>query len=59
MIEMFEQQGFVVERVEGINSIRNRWDTDPLAPRRGAKRALARALGDRQFCQFVIVARQA
>lgn len=57
MVDLFEQAGFEVESCVGINSVRDTWATDPLAPRRLVKFALARVLRDAQFLQFVIVAR--
>jgi 2-polyprenyl-3-methyl-5-hydroxy-6-metoxy-1,4-benzoquinol methylase len=59
MVEMFEQTGYAVEQCAGITSVMQRWATDPVAPRRWLKRGLAGALGDRQYLQFVVVARPA
>lgn len=57
MIDLFESSGYAVERCEGINSIRSTWATDPLAPRRWLKFALADTLGDRQYLHFAVLAR--
>ena len=57
MVDMFEQTGYAVEQCTGIASVMQRWSTDPVAPRRWLKRGLANALGDRQYLQFVVVAR--
>lgn len=59
MVELFESTGFVVERCAGANSIRRVWDTDPVAPRRWAKRVVERGLGDHRWLHFVVVARPA
>lgn len=63
MVEMFEQAGFVVESVTGIHSmfevpdwIRRRRHRLPLELR---GRLLGPVLGDRQWLQFVVVARPA
>jgi 2-polyprenyl-3-methyl-5-hydroxy-6-metoxy-1,4-benzoquinol methylase len=56
-IALFEENGFAVEACGGINSIAKRWDTDPLGPRRAAKRLLARSLGDHRYLHFVVVGR--
>jgi len=56
MVEMFEACGFRVDSCAGVNSVENRWASDPNRVRRLAKRGLARALGDARYVQFVVVA---
>lgn len=56
MIEMFEDAGYRVDSVHGVNSIAERWATDPKLARRVAKLGLARLLRDAQYIQFVVVA---
>lgn len=57
LVEMFESSGYDVERCTGIGSVWQQWATDPLPPRRWLKRGLVKALGERQYLQFVVVAR--
>ena len=57
MVELFESTGYTVETCVGMNSINDRWRTDPLAPRRALKRLLARIIGDAQFMHFLVIAR--
>lgn len=59
MIDLFEESGYAVETCVGMNSINDKWATDPLAPRRGLKGALARLIGDAQFMHFLVIARPA
>jgi SAM-dependent methyltransferase len=54
---LFESSGYTVERCVGINSIGGVWVTDPLAPRRWAKRVVERAIGDSRYLHFVLVGR--
>lgn len=56
-VALFESAGYDVVRCEGVNSIGDRWATDPLAPRRVAKGALALSLGDHRYLHFVVVGR--
>ncbi len=56
MVEMFEDAGYRVESCVGTNSVRDVWATDPLAPRRGAKKLLAKALSDMAYLHFIVVA---
>jgi SAM-dependent methyltransferase len=58
MVEMFERAGLAVELCQGMNGLYDtRWAADPVAPRRMAKKGLARVLGDRQFLHFLVVGR--
>lgn len=59
MVEMFQDAGYLVQTCAGIAPIGARWETDPLIPRRLAKRLLARLIGDANYLQFVIVAGRA
>ena len=57
MIELFDSAGLHVERCVGINGYERRFASDPIAPRRALKLAVARQLRDLNFEQYVIVAR--
>lgn len=56
MLEMFARTGFHVDVCQGMNSIWDKWRTDPNILRRHAKRVAARALSHRQFLHFLVVA---
>lgn len=57
MKELFRDTGFDVEHCVGINGHEKRWGTDPMRPRRAAKLALARAMGNFNFLQYVLIGR--
>lgn len=57
MIRLFEESGYVVDEIIGMNDIySSTWVNDPRAIRRGLKRLLARGLGERRYLHFLVIA---
>ena len=56
MVEMFEQAGYQVLRVEGVNPYAGSWPTDPPGPRRLAKRVIPRLMRDFRYMHFLVQA---
>jgi 2-polyprenyl-3-methyl-5-hydroxy-6-metoxy-1,4-benzoquinol methylase len=54
MVEMFEQAGYRVLQVEGVNPYAGSWPHDPPGPRKLAKRFIPRLMGDFRYMHFMV-----